>query len=149
MKPDMLEKQRQETVDKIREHIERVQADRSSNWKCKGQANQKECEALVLGHLIKSIDQNRLNEDETWNQSLKSISAKLKWIADLTFPLTYYYNGGYQGRAAHTTCSWVPELHRIVDEALNKVEGLKLSDFPSSGHTTRFVNIWTTVVTTC
>jgi hypothetical protein len=129
MKPDKLETQRQETVDKIRNHIESVQADLSSSWKCRASSNQMACEALVLGHLIKAVAQNRLNEDETWNQSLRSISTQLKGIATLFLPGICLYNG--MTSAAHTSCSWVPELRRVVDDAVNSVEGLKISDFPS------------------
>jgi hypothetical protein len=135
MKLDKLEERRRETVDKLRHHVESVQADLSCGWKCKGSANQTECEALVLGHLIKAVAECRLNEDETWNQSLWSICSLLKGIVDLNFP-------GYSAYPAHTDCSWVPELHRIVDQALTAVEGLKLSEFPSSGRTARSVNLW-------
>jgi hypothetical protein len=139
MKPDKLEQQRRDSVDKIRRQVESIQAERSASGTCKGSANRKECEALVLGHLIKSMAECRLNEDETWNQSLMSISRRLKGIADLYLPQIYSY--GCSPYPFHTKCSWVPELHRIVDDALNAVEGLKLSDFPSSRHTTRFGNI--------
>jgi hypothetical protein len=149
-KPDKLEKRRQETVDKIRQHVEGVQAERSSrvSWKCKGSANQTECEALVLGHLVRFINRNRLNVDETWNQSLKTISSQLKGVTDLHFPGVPRTKGSSPLHPAHTTCSWVPELRRVVDQALDSVEGLKLSDFPSSfGNAARFVNLWTAVVT--
>jgi hypothetical protein len=110
----------------------------------KGSANKKECEALGFGHLIKSVAEWRLNEDETWNQGLRSIASQLKGVADLYLP---YRERGSHNYAAHNKRSWVPELHRVVDEAPNSVEGLTLSDIPSSGHTARFVNIWSAVVT--
>jgi hypothetical protein len=144
MKPDKLETQRQETVDKIRNHIESVQADLSSSWKCRASFNQKACEALALGHLIKSVAQSRLNEDETWNQSLRSISIQLKGIADLCFP-AMVYNG--RTADAHIYCSWVPELRRVVNEAVNSVEGLKISDFPSCRRAARFAIIGSAVLT--
>jgi hypothetical protein len=140
MKTDKLEKLRKETVDKIRQHIKKVQTERSLSWKCKGTANQTECEALVLGHFIKSVTRYRLNDDLTWTRSLRDLSSLLKGIADLCFP--QMYNVGDYRESAHTSCSWVPELHRVVDESLNSVEGLKLSDFRSSfGNTARFVDL--------
>jgi hypothetical protein len=132
MKTGKLETLRKEAVDKIRQHVKTVQSVRNYIWKCNGPANQTECEALVLGHLIKSITRCHLNDGTTWNQSLKSISNQLKGIADLYFPEVPRTKGYSYMHPAHTTCSWVPELHRIVDQALESVEGLKLSDFPSS-----------------
>jgi hypothetical protein len=146
MKSDKLETQRQETVDKIRNHVESVQADLSSSWKCRASSNQKECEALVLGHLIKSVAQRRLNEDETWNQNLRSISFQFKGIADLCFP-AMFYNG--RTTDAHIYCSWVPEFRRVVNEAVTSVEGLKISDFPSCRRAARFAIIGSAVLTEC
>jgi hypothetical protein len=137
MEPDELEKQRRDAVDKIREHLEIVQVERRNGWKCGSSLYQRECGALVLGHLVNSVSQHRLNEKETWNQSLRSISERLKQIPDLYFPTI--------SGVTHTGCSWVTGLHRITDACLGSIEGLKLSDFPSSyGRAARLVDLSTT-----
>ncbi|KAF8245581.1 hypothetical protein K440DRAFT_405397 [Wilcoxina mikolae CBS 423.85] len=80
---------------------------------CTGGNHREECEALQLGHWIQSAAKYNLDDDEMWNQSLRSISSQLKEIKDLQ-------------------CSWARRLHEAVDNELDSVEGLKLSDFPSA-----------------
>ncbi|KAF8544183.1 hypothetical protein BDD12DRAFT_817001 [Trichophaea hybrida] len=117
---------RSNQVEQIRKYIENVQAERSHtrdtgrpSHQCKyGGCDFKKCEAMELGYLIQSISQHQLNEDETWNQGLQSISQTLKSIEDIY--LTH----------SHFQCSWVPGFRSIADSSL-KFEGLKLSDFPS------------------
>ncbi|KAF8245553.1 hypothetical protein K440DRAFT_646162 [Wilcoxina mikolae CBS 423.85] len=125
LSPYKLADVREVHVEKMRKHIESVQAERSHtrgtgrpSQQCKYGIDYKKCEAIELGHLIQSISEHQLNEDETWNQSLRSISQTLERIDDL------YLDSN------HVQCSWVPGVHSIADSSL-KFEGLKLSDFPS------------------
>jgi acetoin utilization deacetylase AcuC-like enzyme len=122
---DKLADVRENHVEQMRKYIESVQAERSHTrgagrpfQQCKMNLNSKKCEAIELGHLIQIISEHQLNEDETWNQCLRSISQTLKGIDDLYFD------------SNHAQCSWVPGVHGIADSNLN-FEGLKLSDFPS------------------
>jgi len=98
---------------------------------CTGGNHREECEALQLGHWIQSAAKHKLDDDEMWNQSLRSISSQLKEIKDLYLPMIY--NNKYTSHANHSQCSWARRLHVAVDSELDSVEGLKLSDFPS-GH---------------
>ncbi|KAA8910703.1 hypothetical protein FN846DRAFT_516885 [Sphaerosporella brunnea] len=132
---DKLQEKRQNVVEKIRHHVESLQAEwchfsgEKPRKKCKRDTNTAECEALLLGHLMCTIAVHHLDQDETWSQSLRTISSIIMGISNFHFPAVTVSG---KTLLPHLSCSWVPELQFITDSCINSVEGLKLSDFPSS-----------------
>jgi len=130
--PEKLTETRAFHVEQLRKQIETIQAERSH---IRGKGPQhvcqlstslsyspRECEAMQLGHLIQSIIEHQLDDNDTWRGSLRSISDKIRKINQMYLTVSY---------CSHPNCSWVPGLHTFVDQTLASVQGLKLSDFPS------------------
>ncbi|KAA8898264.1 hypothetical protein FN846DRAFT_962707 [Sphaerosporella brunnea] len=140
---------RKEARDKIRRHVESIQAEWSQTLGedtkqiCKIKDNAKECDALLFGHLVQSDAKYCLREDETWGKSLESISALINQIPDLYLPSMPTKTSVPSktaldllcrpGSLSHANCSWVPKLKLRTDTCIASIEGLQLSDFPSSG----------------
>ncbi|KAA8894536.1 hypothetical protein FN846DRAFT_973635 [Sphaerosporella brunnea] len=152
---DKILEKRQTAVDKIRNHVESIQTQwsHSSGEKatrhCTRARDQDACDALLLGHLINSVAKHRLNEDQTWKQSLQSIANGIKQIPNLCFPgesvstigpgiftrpgsgSSIDFKHPYR-TTTHLNCTWVTALQRTTVECINSIEGLQLSDFASS-----------------
>ena len=93
---------------------------------CQSRSLRQECQDFQLGYLVRMVSLHNLELESTWDRNLEDIFKLLVGIKTTCFPDSY---------DSHGACSWVLGLHRLVKETQTSIQGLALSDFPSSGLT--------------
>ncbi|KAF8533225.1 hypothetical protein BDD12DRAFT_866428 [Trichophaea hybrida] len=136
--------ERERCVNSFRGHVQSVEdAYLNKDWKspaiCSDSKNGRQCDTMQFGLL----HQSSLLNPATYQNSLINIADTVKKIPVLKLVPseqggTYcrcgnYLTSGYTCNYtnAHSHCSWVPMLHKAVDDWLDTCKGLKFSEFPS------------------
>jgi hypothetical protein len=139
---------REKCVKSLRAYIDGLECsylrdDWQTNYMCQGgDKNGQQCDAMQLGLLYRSLLVSGActytNDLTTFTDILKKIPVLKLVLASNTRNNGYcakcgnYTNYGECSRclAAHDSCSWVPKLHKMVDDSLAEIKGLTFSEFP-------------------
>ncbi|KAF8538842.1 hypothetical protein BDD12DRAFT_127126 [Trichophaea hybrida] len=122
--------QRELHLNEAQKHIEKLKADRFGGHVrplfC--QFSSEECDALQLGHLVKTLSKLDIIREEFCYQGIHSIYS----IFALTNQLSLSSPRGCDyPMASHRGCSWLPDLKDCMTELMSNVRGLKFADFSS------------------
>ncbi|KAF8535476.1 hypothetical protein BDD12DRAFT_983294 [Trichophaea hybrida] len=142
---DKLVEGRERWVNLIRTHVENIQQtylseDNESIVVCSRGLNAKQCDAMQLGHLYRSL----LASAGLYSDSVFNITSTIKKIPGMKFDMfdpeqSYCPCGTRFPSARHTCaytdahceCGWVSTLREVADECLEMCNGLVFAEFPS------------------
>jgi hypothetical protein len=149
-----LVERREKCVKSLRAHIDGLECsylrdDWQTNPTCEVKdPNAQPCDAMQLGLLYRSL---LVSGAWTHTNSLATITDILKKIPVLALEFSPAsrnngdsycsccgnYDYDYQGlcnrcrtKSQHNSCSWVPKLHKMVDDSLAEIKSLTFSEFP-------------------